>query len=61
MSESTVILHTSSPRTRPSLATDLFNAGLIPGMMVIVHSSLSTLGWVYGGSVAVVQAVNWFR
>ncbi|MBD2204420.1 AAC(3) family N-acetyltransferase [Calothrix sp. FACHB-1219] len=57
MSESKVIHSTSSPRTRQSLATDLVNAGLNSGMTVIVHSSLSSLGWVCGGSVAVVQAL----
>ncbi|QLE56725.1 aminoglycoside N(3)-acetyltransferase [Nostoc sp. TCL26-01] len=57
MSESQVIASTPSPRTRHSLATDLFNAGLNSNMTVIVHSSLSSLGWVCGGSVAVVQAL----
>ena len=57
MSESKVILNTPLPRTRQSLAKDLLDAGLTPGMNVIVHSSLSSLGWVCGGSVAVVQAL----
>ncbi len=57
MSESKVIINTPSPRTRQSLATDLLNAGVNSGMTVIVHSSLSSLGWVCGGSVAVVQAL----
>ena len=56
-SESNIILSTPSPRTRQTLATELFHAGLTPGMTVIVHSSLSSLGWVCGGSVAVVQAL----
>ncbi|MBW4565677.1 MAG: AAC(3) family N-acetyltransferase [Mojavia pulchra JT2-VF2] len=57
MSESKVIINSPSPRTRQSLATDLFNAGVNSRMAVIVHSSLSSLGWVCGGSVAVVQAL----
>ncbi|MCC5667541.1 AAC(3) family N-acetyltransferase [Nostoc sp. CHAB 5784] len=57
MSESKVILNTPSSRTRQSLAKDLLDAGLTPGMNVIVHSSLSSLGWVCGGAVAVVQAL----
>jgi aminoglycoside 3-N-acetyltransferase len=57
MSESKVILNTPLPRTRQSLAKDLLDAGLTSGMNVIVHSSLSSLGWVCGGAVAVVQAL----
>lgn len=57
MGEPKVIINTPSPRTRQSIATDLFNAGVNSGMTVIVHSSLSSLGWVCGGSVAVVQAL----
>lgn len=57
MSEADTISNTSWPRTRQSIAIDLINAGLNPGMTVIVHSSLSSLGWVCGGPVAVVQAL----
>ncbi|WP_042341142.1 aminoglycoside N(3)-acetyltransferase [Calothrix sp. PCC 7507] len=57
MSESKVVVSTPSPRTRQSLAADLCDAGLTPGINLIVHSSLSSLGWVCGGSVAVVQAL----
>ena len=48
---------TTSPRTRNSLATDLRELGVTPGMIVLVHSSLSSLGWVCGGAVTVVQAL----
>jgi len=51
------IASTPWPRTRASLARDLRELGLHPGMTVIVHSSLSSLGWVCGGAVAVVQAL----
>lgn len=57
MSEVEVTLRTSLPRTRQSLVSDLLNTSLTPGMSVLVHSSLSSLGWVCGGSVAVVQAL----
>ncbi|MFE3742243.1 aminoglycoside N(3)-acetyltransferase [Streptomyces sp. NPDC059134] len=43
--------------TRGSLAAELRGVGLRSGETVLVHSSLSALGWVCGGSVAVVQAL----
>jgi aminoglycoside 3-N-acetyltransferase len=57
MSEIEVIVRTSLPRTRSSLATDLCQLGLTPGMIVLVNASLSSLGWVCGGSVTVIQAL----
>ena len=58
MSEAETIHSINSPRTRQTLAADLRALGLSTGMTVIVHSSLSSLGWVNGGSVAVVQALQ---
>ncbi|MFI6702405.1 aminoglycoside N(3)-acetyltransferase [Streptomyces sp. NPDC050509] len=43
--------------TRGSLAADLREVGLRSGETVLVHSSLSSLGWVCGGPIAVVQAL----
>lgn len=57
MSELKAIQEAPTPRTRESLAYDLRALGLASGMTVIVHSSLSSLGWVCGGPVAVVQAL----
>jgi aminoglycoside 3-N-acetyltransferase len=57
MSEQRLIQETSTPRTRASLAHDLRALGVKAGMTLEVHSSLSTLGWVCGGPVAVVQAL----
>ncbi|RSK29476.1 aminoglycoside N(3)-acetyltransferase [Bacillus sp. HMF5848] len=45
------------PNTISSLREELLSLGLERGMVVIVHSSLSSLGWVCGGPVAVVQAI----
>ncbi|KIL35715.1 aminoglycoside 3-N-acetyltransferase [Cohnella kolymensis] len=43
--------------TKPLLEQEFRQLGLAPGMTLIVHSSLSSLGWVSGGPVAVVQAL----
>lgn len=46
------------PATIESLRADLLRLGLEPGSVVLVHSSLSALGWVSGGPVAVVLALD---
>ena len=57
MTELETIQNIPFPRTRETLAADLRALGLQSGMVVIVHSSLSSIGWVNGGSMAVVQAL----
>jgi aminoglycoside 3-N-acetyltransferase len=57
MTELDTIQSIPSPRTRDTLAANLRALGLQAGMVVIVHSSLSSIGWVNGGSVTVVQAL----
>lgn len=57
MGEAETIAATPEPRTRSSLRVDLEQAGLAPGMTVLVHSSLSALGWVAGGAVSVIEAL----
>lgn len=57
MTESQAISNSQLPLTRKTLTQDFINAGLTPGINVIVHSSLSSLGWVCGGAVTVVQAL----
>ncbi|MEU6086165.1 AAC(3) family N-acetyltransferase [Streptomyces sp. NPDC047085] len=43
--------------TRDSLAVQLRQLGVETGEILLVHSSLSALGWVNGGAVAVVQGL----
>lgn len=52
-----MIAATPTPRTREGLARDLAALGVRPGMTLLVHSSLRSIGWVCGGAVAVVQAL----
>jgi aminoglycoside 3-N-acetyltransferase len=51
------IIAAQAPLTRSALAADLRRLGLTPGMTVMVHTALSALGWVVGGSQTVVQAL----
>ena len=46
------------PVTVDSLASDLESLGVIPGQTILVHGSLSSLGWVCGGPPAVVDALT---
>lgn len=56
-SEANSIAATDAPATVRSLIADLRQLGLADGDVVIVHTSLSALGWVAGGAQAVVEAL----
>ena len=43
--------------TRASLGEDLTGLGIRSGDVILIHSSLRSLGWVCGGATAVVQAL----
>lgn len=57
MSEKSAIDKTPRPNTVASLASDLRALGVRPGGILLVHSSLSAIGWVCGGPAAVVDAL----
>ncbi|MGD6802373.1 aminoglycoside N(3)-acetyltransferase [Rossellomorea vietnamensis] len=57
MNEKEAIQQLEKPNTTASLVRDFRNMGIEKGMVLIVHSSLSSLGWVCGGAVAVVSAL----
>lgn len=46
------------PATVSSLASDLHELGAAEGDTLLVHTSLSRLGWVAGGPIAVVEALS---
>lgn len=57
MSESAAIAKTTHPVTEEVLIRDLQALGLHEGMTLLVHISLSTLGWVCGGPLTVIRAL----
>jgi aminoglycoside 3-N-acetyltransferase len=56
MSEEEAIEHVDEPITVSSLATDIRDLGVSQGDILLIHSSLSALGWVCGGAPAVIDA-----
>lgn len=59
MSEERTVQNSSGrPVTLHSIAADLGELGVEPGATVLLHSSLSSMGWVCGGPVAVILALE---
>ena len=58
MSEKNTIKKTGlAPITTSSLTLDLKKLGLKKDDIILTHSSLSSLGWVSGGAIAVINAI----
>ncbi|MDD3409316.1 MAG: AAC(3) family N-acetyltransferase, partial [Eubacteriales bacterium] len=57
MSEESVIRATQKPATEKTLLADLRALGVKRGDTLIVHSAMSSLGWVCGREVAVIHAL----
>ena len=55
--EGSVVTLTKKPNTITSLKRDLKALGVRPGAIIIVHSSLSKIGWTVGGPVSVIKAL----
>lgn len=53
-----IVANTQLPNTIKTITNDLRELGLEKGMTVIVHSSLSSIGWVSGGSRCGSRGVN---
>ena len=57
MSEANTIKKSPQPYSKADLVTEFKNLGLEAGMTLLVHSSLSKIGYVPGGPIAVIQAL----
>jgi aminoglycoside 3-N-acetyltransferase len=58
MDEKKAICKSKNPATIETLKKDFFNIGLREGMTVLLHSSLSSIGWVCGGAATVILAIE---
>ena len=58
MSQGEIVQKTDVPATIGSLQADFNAIGIRSGMVLLVHSSLSAIGWVCGGPVAVIIALQ---
>jgi Aminoglycoside N3''-acetyltransferase len=58
MSEWDAIRRSKAPVTRSLIVNDLRKLGIEAGMTVIVHSSMKRIGWICGGAVTVIEALQ---
>jgi aminoglycoside 3-N-acetyltransferase len=52
-----VVKQTSTPNTTASLIKDFKMLGVQEGSVILMHSSLSKIGWTIGGPIAVIDAI----
>jgi aminoglycoside 3-N-acetyltransferase len=57
MTIKSIINKTKTPNTISSLKKDFIKLGVSPGNIILMHSSLSKLGWTVGGPVAVLESL----
>ncbi|MFO7795567.1 MAG: AAC(3) family N-acetyltransferase [Promethearchaeati archaeon] len=57
LKEKEVVNNTPHPNTKNSLKRDLKRLGLIKEDIIILHTSLSKIGWTIGGSVTAINAL----
>ena len=55
--EGSVVNFTPKPNTISSLKSDFETLGVKPGAIIIMHSSLSKIGWTVGGPLSVIRAL----
>ena len=58
MREGQIVCKTEMLATVKSIQADFTTLGIEEGMVLLVHSSLSAMGWVCGGAVAVIIALQ---
>ena len=58
LSEQKTIESTKNIKTVDTIYNDLLNLGVKLGDILLVHSSLSSIGWVCGGASAVIMALQ---
>lgn len=57
MSEKNIIIDTKTPNTLKTLYNDFVKIGINRDDIVLVHSSMSSIGWICGGAQAVITAL----